>query len=328
MAKKTQRTSASGKQDDTNTETGSTSPRNTSDSLNPAGSHRAGYVGIIGEPNAGKSTLFNQLLGQKLSIITHKAQTTRHRIQGFYADEDSQIVFLDTPGIIQPSYLLQQHMMDQVNRLRVDADLLLHIVDGRFRPNSDEVVFETLKELKLPVALVVNKTDKLDPEHITGVMDSYLQLFAYIDKIPISALEGTGVDQLVEMVKSRIPEGPAFYSKEEASDLPVRFFVSELIREQLFLLYQQEIPYSCTVNVIDYKEGSELDRIHAEIVVNRNSQKGIVIGKKGNMMKELGIRSRKSIEQFIGKRVHLELFVKVREKWRENERFLNNYGYR
>ncbi len=290
--------------------------------------HRAGYAGIIGLPNAGKSTLFNQLLGQKLSIITPKAQTTRHRIQGFYSDDNSQIVFLDTPGIIQPAYLLQQRMMDQVHRLRVDADLLLHIVDGRRAPEPGDVVFETLKELNVDTMLIVNKIDTLNEERMKEVAARYANHFNYADTVFISALDGTGVDELIEKVKERMPQGPAFYPKEEASDFSMRFFVSELIREQLFLLYQQEIPYSCAVNIVEYKEEPDLDRIHAEIVVNRDSQKGILIGKKASRLKELGIRSRKEIEQMTGKKAHLELFVKVREKWRDNETFLKNFGYR
>ncbi len=290
--------------------------------------HRSGFVGIIGLPNAGKSTLFNRLLGQKLSIITHKAQTTRHRIQGFYSDDHCQIIFLDTPGIIQPTYLLQERMMDQVSRLRTDADLLLHIVDGWQLPDSSDIVYDTLRELKLPVILIVNKIDTLTSDKVGVAVDACLKHYDYVDWVTISALDGKGVDTLIGKVKSRLPEGPAFYSKEEASDQSMRFFVSELIREQLFLLYQQEIPYSCAVNITAYEEGEKMDRIHAEIVVNRNSQKGILIGKKGSKMKELGIRSRQSIEAFTGKKTHLELFVKVREKWRDNETFLKSYGYR
>lgn len=290
--------------------------------------HTSGYVGIIGQPNAGKSTLFNLLLGQKLSIITHKAQTTRHRIQGIYSDDESQIVFLDTPGIIQPRYLLQEKMMDQVARLRTDADLLVHIVDGEKPPGEDDVVWETLDVLGLPAILVVNKVDLIAQERLLEVQQQCLQRRDYVDVIPVSALHGVGVDELVLRLKQRLPEGPAFYSKDEASDLPLRFFVSELIREQLFILYQQEVPYSCAVNVIDYKEGEDMDRIHAEVVVNRESQKGILIGKKAKMLKELGTRSRKSVEELVGKKVHLELFVKVREKWREKENFLKSYGYR
>ena len=291
-------------------------------------SHRAGYAGIIGRPNAGKSTLFNQLLGQKLSIITPKAQTTRHRIQGFYSDDDCQIVFLDTPGIIQPTYLLQERMMDQVHRLRTDADLLLHIVDGRDQADPEDIVFEVLRELALPVLLVVNKADLIGKDKVSEIIRVWGENYDYVDRLAISAINGSEVRKLVEQIKDRLPASPPFYPKEEASDLPMRFFVSELIREQLFMLYQQEVPYSCAVNIISYKEEPQLNRIHAEIVVNRQSQKGIIIGKKGIRLKELGIQARKQIEAFINKQVHLELFVKVREKWRDNENYLKSYGYR
>ncbi len=306
--------------------------------------HKAGFVGIIGRPNAGKSTLFNHLLGQKLSIITHKAQTTRHRIPGFYSDDESQIVFLDTPGIIQPSYLLQEKMMDQVIRLRRDADLLLHLVDGRRPPESDDVVWETLAALGLPVMLVVNKIDLLEgggtaktpgikadnpvPDSAKAVISACSQHFNYDAAVAISAMSGIGVEELLNKIKDRLPEGPAFYPKEQASDLSMRFFVSELIREQLFLLYDKEVPYSCAVNIVEYAEQEDIDRIDAEIVVSRSSQKGILIGKKGTMLKELGTRSRKEIEHFTGKKAFLKLFVKVREKWRDKESFLKSYGYR
>ncbi len=300
-----------------------------SEETNTGQPHRSGFVGIIGRPNAGKSTLFNRLLGQKLSIITHKAQTTRHRIPGFYSDDNCQIVFLDTPGIIQPAYLLQEKMMDQVLRLRKDADLLVHMVDGNRPPDADDVVWETLGELKLPVILAVNKIDLMgDSAAAMEVLGSCRKHFDYVDAIAISALDGNGVQELVERIRDRLPPGPAFYPKDQASDLSMRFFVSELIREQLFLLYDKEVPYSCAVNVVEYREEENIDHIDAEIVVSRNSQKGILIGKKGAHLKELGIRSRKEIEQLTGKQANLKLFVKVREKWREKETFLKSYGYR
>lgn len=290
--------------------------------------HYSGFVGIVGRPNAGKSTLFNQLLGQKLSIITHKAQTTRHRIQGFYSDDQYQIVFLDTPGIIQPGYLLQEKMMEQVTRLRTDADLLLHLVDGRWIPEEDDVVFETLEALSLPSVLVVNKLDLAGKEKAQEVLSAYSRKNRYIEHVMISALDGSGVSDLLQTIKKYLPEGPAYFDKDQASDLPIRFFVSELIREQLFLLYQQEIPYSCAVNVVDFQEEDGKDYIQAEIVVNRNSQKGILIGKKGSKLKELGINSRQAISQFTGRKTDLRLFVKVRDKWREKESFLKSYGYK
>ena len=290
--------------------------------------HRAGFVGIVGEPNAGKSTLFNHLLGQKLSIITHKAQTTRHRIQGFYSDEHTQIVFLDTPGIIQPAYLLQERMMEQVRRLRGDADLLLHLVDGTRPPGPKDLVYETLEELKLPALLVVNKIDVMTPDAVVSAKDAGMKSYSYSGAVTISARDGTGLEDLMNRIRESMPENPPFFPKEQLSDHPVRFFVSELIREQIYLLYEQEVPYSCAVTIADFKEESERDRIHAEIIVGRNSQKGILIGKKGSRLKELGIRSRKAIEAFTGRKTHLELFVKVREKWRERDLYLKSYGYR
>ncbi len=300
-----------------------------SEETKPGADHRSGFVGIIGRPNAGKSTLFNRLLGQKLSIITHKAQTTRHRIPGFYSDDTCQIVFLDTPGIIQPAYLLQEKMMDHVLRLRNDADLLVHMVDGRRPPEPGDVVWETLAELKLPVVLVVNKVDLLGGDQAADeAVAQCRKQFDYADALAISALDGSGVDALIALIRDRLPHGPAFYPKDQASDLSMRFFVSELIREQLFLLYDKEVPYSCAVNVVEYREEDLIDHIDAEIVVSRNSQKGILIGKKGSHLKELGIRSRKEIEELTGKQANLKLFVKVREKWRDKEGFLKSYGYR
>ncbi|MEX0680432.1 MAG: GTPase Era [Balneolales bacterium] len=304
-----------------------TPPSENTSGFDGSNKHRSGFVGIVGSPNAGKSTLFNRLLGQKLSIITAKAQTTRHRIQGIYSDEESQIVFLDTPGIIQPSYRLQELMMQHVQRLHTDVDLLLHMIDGVQDPAPQDMVYDSLHELALPVMLAVNKTDMMNTADIPVKLEAFSKLFEYVDCIPVSAQYGTGVNELIEKIKTRIPTGPPFYPKDEASDQPIRFFVSELIREQLFLIYRQEIPYSCAVNIVDYIEEEKLDRIHAEIVVNRNSQKGILIGRKGSMMKELGIRSRQSIEMFVGKKVHLDLFVKVREQWRDNNMYLKSYGY-
>lgn len=297
------------------------------DSNDSPQTHRCGYVGIVGLPNAGKSTLFNRLLGQKLAIITPKEQTTRHRIPGFYSDETCQIIFLDTPGIIRPSYLLQEKMMDQVYSLRKDADLLIHLVDGRYPPGPDDPVWDTLKELHLPTLLVVNKMDLLSKEEIEKTIESCLEKGNYFDSLALSAREGKGIEALADTLKKMLPPGPALYPKEDASTLSLKFFISELIREQLFMLYQQEIPYSCSVNIVDYKEEEKIDKIRAEIVVNRASQKAIIIGKKGAMVKKLGIRSRASIESFLEKNVYLDLFVKVREKWRDKELFLKNYGY-
>lgn len=289
---------------------------------------RSGYVGIMGLPNAGKSTLFNAILGQKLSIITPKAQTTRHRIQGIYTDERMQIVFVDTPGILEPSYRLQEHMMDQVRRLKHDVDLLLHLVDPSRIPEPGDLVFRMLSALKLPAVLVLNKIDKAASEQVLAAEQACTRAFSYSRVLRVSALQALGIEELMSCVGGMLPEGPAFFPPDEASDRPLRFFVEELVREQLFMLYDKEVPYSCAVNVTRYEEGPVRDVIHADVVVSRDSQKGILIGKGGRSLKQLGMQSRVSIEAFLGKEVYLQLFVKVREKWRDKDHFLSEYGYR
>jgi GTP-binding protein Era len=290
-------------------------------------SHKSGYVAIVGKPNAGKSTLMNQILGTKLSIATHKAQTTRHQIVGIHSDDDSQIVFLDTPGIINPKYELQKAMMRFVEKAEKDADLILFIVDV----NASEIpdyAFKELKRFQKPVLLIVNKVDKSDTESIEKVTNALTQQFKFSDSIPVSALESTGIDHLLESIKKQLLPGPPFYPKDELSEHPVRFFASELICEQLFLQYHEELPYSATVEVIQYEEREDLDYINAEVIVNRTSQKGMIIGKHGAAIKKLGMESRKSIEEFVDRKVYLDLHVKVREKWREKENMVRNLGYR
>jgi len=288
--------------------------------------HKSGYAAIIGKPNAGKSTLMNRILGHKISITTHKAQTTRHQVVGIYSDDDTQIVFLDTPGVITPKYELQRAMMKTVERARSDADLILLIYDPTDTHPTDEVI-ELLKSINKPVFLVVNKIDALDrskAEQKVAQLEKRLKIHSVHY---VSALTGEGVNELIEAIRGLLLPGPPFYPKEDLSEHPVRFFVSELIREQLFLLFHEEIPYSCTVDVISYDADVDIDRINAEIIVNRKSQKGMLIGKGGEAIKRLGIQSRESIEQFLGKQVHLELHVKVREKWREKENWVRNLGY-
>lgn len=292
----------------------------------PEKPHKSGYAAIIGKPNAGKSTLMNQILGTKISITTHKAQTTRHQVVGIYSDDDTQIVFLDTPGIITPKYELQRAMMNTVNRARADADVLLFIFDPTDKHPTDEVI-DLLKSINKPIVLVVNKLDLLktkNAERKASIIEEKLNISSVHF---VSALTGKGISELVEDIRSHLQPGPPFYPKEDLSEHPVRFFVSELIREQLFLQFQQEIPYSCTVDVISYDEDIDIDRISADIIVNRKSQKGMLIGKGGKAIKELGIKAREAIEEFIGKKVFLDLHVKVREKWRENENWVRNLGY-
>lgn len=288
--------------------------------------HRSGYAAIIGKPNAGKSTLMNRILGSKISIATHKAQTTRHQIVGIYSDDQTQIIFLDTPGVITPKYELQKAMMKTVERARSDADLILFIYDPTDSHPSDEVI-ELLQSINKPILLVVNKIDLVDASVInakTKVIGQKLKCHAIHT---VSAIHGDGIRELLDAIRTLLIPGPPFYPKEDLSEHPVRFFVSELIREQLFLRFHEEIPYSCTVEVISYDESEDIDRISANIIVNRKSQKGMLIGKGGSAIKDLGIRSRESIEQFLGKKIFLELHVKVREKWREKERWVRNLGY-
>lgn len=289
--------------------------------------HRSGYVAIVGKPNAGKSTLMNQILGTKLSITTHKAQTTRHQIVGIHSDEHSQLIFLDTPGIINPKYELQKAMMKFVEKAEKDADVILFIAEADDTRFPDDA-FQQLRNLKKPVILVLNKIDKTEQESAAKTAEELNERFNFSETVYISALNNSGIEHLLDMVTKLVQPGPPFYPKDELSEHPVRFFASELIREQLFLQYHEEIPYSCTVEVIQYEERDDLDYINAEIIVNRNSQKGMIIGKGGKAIKKLGMEARKSIEVFVDRKVFLDLHVKVREKWRENENMVRNLGYR
>lgn len=288
--------------------------------------HKSGYAAIIGKPNAGKSTLMNRILGTKISITTHKPQTTRHQVVGIFSDDDTQIIFLDTPGVISPKYELQKAMMKTVERARRDADMILFIFDPTDTHPTDEVI-ELLRTINKPILLIVNKIDAINKEKAekkTALIEENLKL-AGIHYV--SALTGEGIDKLMDSVRAYLMPGPPFYPKEDLSEHPIRFFVSELIREQIFLQFHDEIPYSCTVNVINYEAAEDIDRINAEIIVNRKSQKGMLIGKGGEAIKNLGIKSRETIEELVGKQVFLDLHVKVREKWREKENWVRNLGY-
>ena len=306
--------------------------------------HFSGYAAILGRPNAGKSTLMNGLLGSKISIATHKAQTTRHQIMGIYSEENCQIIFLDTPGIIQPKYELQKAMMRFVEKAEKEADVMLLLVDlkrsfikqerdKKNAPNAptelvDHELLGHVRSQQKPVILILNKMDTVSEEWLKKVQEAYEEAFTFAGIQAISALEQHGIPALIDQLKTKLHKGPAFYPKDELSEHPLRFFVSEFIREQLFLNYHEELPYSATIEILEYQESPEIDRIMADIVVNRNSQKGMIIGKKGAAIKQLGIQSRANIESFLDKQVHLELHVKVREKWREKEHMVRNLGYR
>ncbi|MFN1834700.1 GTPase Era [Balneola sp. MJW-20] len=288
--------------------------------------HKSGYAAIIGKPNAGKSTLMNKLLGTKLSITTHKPQTTRHQVVGIHSEDDAQIIFLDTPGIIRPKYELQKAMMRFVEKAEMDADVILFIVEAGERKLPDHA-FQALKDLRKPVILLINKIDLKEQEEVEALAKELNERFEFTETVFVSALQGVNIDGLLKVIKEHIPKGPPFYPKDELSEHPVRFFASELVREQIFLQYHEEIPYSCTVEIVQYEEREDLDYISADIIVNRNSQKGMLIGKGGRAIKKLGTEARKSIEDFVGRKVFLDLHVKVREKWREDENWVRNLGY-
>ena len=288
--------------------------------------HRSGYVTLMGKPNVGKSTLLNALLGRKLSIVTPKAQTTRHRVLGIYSDETMQIIFLDTPGIIEPRYKLQEAMMHAVTGAVADADLLVFLADAR----QDAPDTLSLKHAgRRPALLALNKIDLIRQEEALPLVEQYLALRAFEAVIPISALTGFNLDALMTEIQTRLPLGPPFYPKDMISEHPERFFVAEIIREKVFEQYKQEIPYSAAVNVATYEERPDgKDYIEAEIVVERETQKGILIGKGGRALKRVGTAARKDIETFLNKPVFLKLFVKVRSDWRNRDVFLRSYGYR
>ncbi|MFM7175951.1 MAG: GTPase Era [Bacteroidota bacterium] len=288
--------------------------------------HKAGFVAIIGKPNVGKSTLLNAMLGEQLSVVTHKAQTTRHRIKGIMNGENYQVVFSDTPGVLKPAYTLQERMMDAVDSSLEDADAVLLVVECGEKKAADEIV-ERLQKSKLPLVIAINKVDLTDQEQLELAVEYWQTSLAPKAIVPVSATEGFHTEQLKDVLVSLMPEGPAYYSKDDLSDRNVRFFVTEMIREQILKQYSKEVPYSCEVIVNEYKEDAEIDRIRCEIIVDRESQKAILLGNKGSAIKQLGIHSRKRIEQFIGKHIFLELTVKVRTDWRNDPKTLDRLGY-
>lgn len=290
--------------------------------------HRAGYVNIIGNPNVGKSTLLNALLGEQLSITTPKAQTTRHRILGLLNGEDYQIVFSDTPGIIQPAYALQERMMDFVHATFEDADVFLYLVEPGIRSLKDERVYQKLKTVKEPVFIILNKIDTIDQEKLEEEVNFWHSEFPEAAILPMSALKNFNTDMLLNRLKELLPESPPYYDKDDLSDRNERFFVEEMVREQILLNYSKEIPYAVEVEVEEFKEEESIIRIRANIYTERNTQKGILVGAGGKMIKKTGTGARKKMEAFFKKKVFLDLFVKVRKDWRSNDRDLNRFGYR
>lgn len=290
-------------------------------------SHKSGFVNIVGSPNVGKSTLMNRLVGEKVSIVTSKAQTTRHRILGIVNDEDYQIVFSDTPGVVNAAYKLHENMMDYVNTSIKDADVLLFITDTKENDMNHKETLERIKKLSVPVICLINKIDLGDQEKAFERIKYWQEQLPNALVYPISALHGFNLEQVWEKILELVPESPAYYDKEELSDRPMRFFVSEIIREKIFLHCDKEVPYSCQVEIEEYKEEPNLTRIRALIIVERDSQKGIIIGKGGEMLKRIGREARIEIEKFIGQKVFMETFVKVDKDWRSTENKLKKYGY-
>ena len=289
--------------------------------------HKAGFVNIIGNPNVGKSTLMNALMGEKLSIITHKAQTTRHRILGILNEDDYQIVFSDTPGIIKPAYKLQESMMNFVHSAFQDADVLIYLVEIGERELRDEAFFEKIKNTEIPLLLLINKIDLDVQEEVEKQINHWKEQVPNAEILPIPALNKFNIDKILERIIELLPVSPAYYDKDAITDKPKRFFVSESIREKILKHYKKEIPYSVEVEVEEFEDEKEIIRIRAIIFVMRESQKGIIIGHKGAGIKRIGTEARKDLERFFDKKIFLETVVKVKKNWRDDDRQLKSFGY-
>jgi len=289
--------------------------------------HKAGFVNIIGNPNVGKSTLMNAFIGEKLSIITSKAQTTRHRILGIVNGEDFQMILSDTPGIIKPAYELQASMMDFVKSAFEDADVLIYMVEIGEKELKDEAFFKKITNSNIPVLLVLNKIDNSNQEQLEEQAQLWQEKVPNAEFYPISALNGFNVQNVFDRIVELLPESPAFYPKDQLTDKPERFFVNEAIREKILLHYKKEIPYAVEVDTEEFFEEEEIIRIRSVIMAERETQKGIIIGHKGSALKRVGIEARKDLEKFFGKQVHLELYVKVNKNWRSNHNQLRRFGY-
>ena len=303
--------------------------------------HKAGFVNIVGNPNVGKSTLMNQLVGERISIATFKAQTTRHRIMGIVNTDDMQIVFSDTPGVLKPNYKLQESMLAFSESALADADVLLYVTDVVENPEKNMDFLAKVQKMTIPVILLINKIDELQStpntqrkqkaqnsqESLTAIVEKWHTLLPNAEILPISAKNKFGVDMLLKRIKELLPESPAYFDKEQLTDKPARFFVSEIIREKILLYYDKEIPYSVEVVVESFKETEKNIHIRAIIYVERDSQKGIIIGHQGVALKKVGAESRKALERFFGKSIYLETYVKVNKDWRSSQKELNNFGY-
>ena len=289
--------------------------------------HKAGFVNIVGNPNVGKSTLMNQLVGERISIATFKAQTTRHRIMGIVNTDDMQIVFSDTPGVLKPNYKMQEMMLAFSESALADADVLLYVTDVIENPEKNMEFLEKVKKMQIPVLLLINKIDQSDPKKLGDIVEKWHSLLPNAEILPISAKNKFGTDMLLKRIKELLPESPAFFDKDQLTDKPARFFVSEITREKILLYYDKEIPYSVEVRVERFKEDEKRIHINAVIYVERDSQKGIIIGHQGIALKKVNTESRKALEKFFDKKIFLETFVKVDKDWRSSQRELDAFGY-
>ncbi len=289
--------------------------------------HKAGFVNIVGNPNVGKSTLMNQLVGERISIATFKAQTTRHRIMGIVNTDDMQIVFSDTPGVLKPNYKMQEMMLAFSESALADADVLLYVTDVIENPEKNMEFLEKVKKMQIPVLLLINKIDQSDPKKLGDIVEKWHSLLPNAEILPISAKNKFGTDMLLKRIKELLPESPAFFDKDQLTDKPARFFISEIIREKILLYYDKEIPYSVEVRVERFKEDEKRIHINAVIYVERDSQKGIIIGHQGIALKKVNTESRKALEKFFDKKIFLETFVKVDKDWRSSQRELDAFGY-
>ena len=289
--------------------------------------HKAGFVNIVGNPNVGKSTLMNQLVGERISIATFKAQTTRHRIMGIVNRDDMQIVFSDTPGVLKPNYKLQEAMLAFSESALTDADVLLYVTDVVENPEKNMDFLEKVGRMTVPVILLINKIDESDQKKLGEIVEKWHSLLPKAEILPISAKNKFGVDLLLKRIYELLPECPPYFDKDQLTDKPARFFVSEIVREKILLYYDKEIPYSVEVRVERFKEDAKVIRINAVIYVERDSQKGIIIGHQGYALKKVSTESRKALEKFFGKSVYLEVFVKVDKDWRNSAKELDSFGY-
>jgi GTP-binding protein Era len=297
--------------------------KNKSDNM----THKAGFVNIIGNPNVGKSTLMNAFVGERLSIITSKAQTTRHRILGIVNGEDFQVVLSDTPGIIKPAYEMQKSMMDFVKSAFEDADVLIYMVEIGEKELKDEDFFNKIIHSKIPVLLLLNKIDKSNQEQLEEQIDLWKSKVPNAEIFPISALENFNVKEVFDRILQLLPQSPPYYPKDALTDKPERFFVNETIREKILLNYDKEIPYAVEIETEEFLEDDKIIRIRSVIMVERDTQKGIIIGHKGSALKKVGMQAREDLEQFFGKQIHIELYVKVNKDWRSNAYQLRRFGY-